>query len=338
MDILDAETLAGILVASFGVPMLAISYSVLLPGIVRKIQARIQQRIGPGILTPGFFAILKFMFKHKPVISSPMPTLYKWSPSLGIAAMYFVVIFLTPQWAGILGLGSLVAIIGLLKIEEFVYVVMGYLSSSILSVRLPYPDTAKGSKWSDAHRSTLENWGSVRMWKMIVFSSLPLYVAMFIPVAFAGSISIADIVNSQAGGNCFIFRVPGAIGAAVYFLGYVAILNEYPFSIGKAKADLVEGPMLELASSWRASYYLMRALVMFAVSSIFVTLFFGVPLDPLNGYRIIVHLVLVLVLPALGAVLSAFSPILTFRQVVPVSVVATVVGFFTFVISMGVGG
>jgi len=337
MDIPDAETLAGILVASFGIPMLAMSYSILLPGIVRKIQARVQQRIGPGILTPGLFAILKFVFKHKPVISSPMPTLYKWSPAVGVAAMYCVVIFLTPQWAGILGLGSMVAIIGLLKVEEFVYVVMGYLSSNILSVRLPYPDTAKGSKWPDARRSTLENWGSVRMWKMIVFSSLPLYVAMFIPVAFTRSISIVDIVNSQAGWNCLIFRVPGAIGAGVYFLGYIALLNDYPFSIGKAKADLVEGPMLELASSWRASYYLMRALVMFAASSIFVTLFFGASLDPLDGYRLIVHLLLVLILPIFGAILSAFSPILTFRQVVPLSTIATLIGFFTFVITVGVG-
>ncbi len=336
MDITDPETLAGILIASFGIPMLAMSYSILLPGIVRKVQARIQQRIGPGILTPGLFAILKFVFKHKPVISSPMPTLYKWSPTVGIAAMYFVVIFLTPQWAGILGLGSMVAIIGLLKVEEFVYVVMGYLSSNILSVRLPYPDTARGSKWPEAQRSTLENWGSVRMWKMIVFSSLPLYVAMFIPVAFTRSINIVDIVNSQAGWDCLIFKVPGAIGAAVYFLGYIAILNDYPFSIGKAKADLVEGPMLELASSWRASYYLMRALVMFAASSIFVTLFFGVSLDPLNGYRLIIHLLLVLILPIFGAVLSAFSPILTFRQVVPLSAIATLIGFFTFVITVGV--
>lgn len=330
--------LAALLIASFGIPMVAMLYSTLLPGIERKIQARIQQRIGPGILTPGFFAILKFTFKHKPVISSTMPTLYKWSPTIGVLAMYFVVIFTTPQWAGIIGLGSLVAIIGLLKVEELVYVVMGYLSSNILSVRLPYPDHAKGSKWPDAPRSTLENWGSVRMWKMIMLASLPLYVAMFIPVAFTRSISIVEIINSQAGWDCFIFTVPGAIGAVIYFIGYVAILNEYPFSIGKAKGDLVEGPMLELASSWRASYYLMRAMVMFAVSSVFVTLFFGIPLDPFNGLNLVVHFLLVLILPVAMAVLSAFSPILTFRQLVPLSAAATLIGFFTFVITIGTVG
>ena len=335
---IDTETLACILIASFGIPMIAILFATILPGIERKIQARIQQRIGPGILTPGFFAILKFGFKHKPVIASHMPTLYKWCPMIGLTAMYGVVVFITPQWAGILGLGSLVAIIGLLKVEELVYVVMGYLSSNILSVRLPYPDTVKGSKWREAPRSTLENWGSVRMWKMIMLASLPLYVAMFIPVARYKSISIAEIVARQTGWDSFIFTVPGAIGAAVFFLGFVAILNEYPFSIGKAKADIVEGPMLELASSWRASYYLMRALVMFAVSSVFVTLFFGIPLDPFNGVNLITHFLLVLILPIATAVFSAFSPILTFRQLVPLSVVATLVGFFVFVITVGVVG
>ncbi len=333
---IDPERVAAILIASFGIPMVAIAYSTVLPGLERKIHARIQQRIGPGILTPGFFSLLKFVFKHKPVISSPMPGLYKWSPVVGVLAMYLIVMFTTPQWAGILGLGSLVAIVGLLKVEELVYIIMGYLSSNILSVRLPYPDHAKGSKWPQATQSTLENWGSVRMWKMVMLASLPLYVAMFIPVAWTRSISIVDIINRQAGWQSFIFTVPGAIGAFVYLLGYMAILNEYPFSIGKAKADLVEGPMLELASSWRAAYYAMRALTMFAVSSIFVTLFLGVPLDPFDGATLLLHLILVLILPVAMSVLSGFSPILTFRQLVPLSTVATLIGFFTFVITIGV--
>ena len=338
IDLLDPDTLAGLLIASFGIPMLAIFFATILPGLERKIQARIQQRIGPGILTPGFFAIFKFAFKHKPKIVSPMPTLYKWSPFVGILAIYGVVMFTTPQWADVLGLSSLVAIIGLLKIEEFMYVVMGYLSSNILSVRLPYPDTTKGSKHRETSRTTIENWGSVRMWKMIMLASLPLYVAMFLPVAFTGTINIAEIVNQQSGGNAFIFTVPGLIGAAVFFLGYVAILNEYPYSIGKAKADVMEGPMMELASSWRAGYYLMRAFVMFTVSSLFVTLYFGVPLNPFNGVVLLLHFLLVLILPVTMSVFSAFSPILTFRQLVPLSTVATLVGFFVFVISIGVAG
>jgi energy-converting hydrogenase B subunit O len=161
---------------------------------------------------------------------------------------------------------------------------------------------------------------------------------MFIPVAATQSISIVEIVNSQAGWNPFVFTVPGLIGAAVFFLGYVAILNEYPFSIGKAKGDIMEGPMMELASAWRASYYLMRAFVMFAVSSIFVTLYFGIPLDPFNGTFLLVHFLLVLILPVATSVFSAFSPILTFRQLVPLSTAATLVGFFVFVITIGVAG
>ncbi len=335
LDLTDPDFVGSILIASFGIPLVSILYATVLPGIERKIQARIQQRIGPGVLTPGFFNIFKFIFKHKPVITSTLPTLYKWSPFVGVISLYLVLVFTTPQWADILGLGSLVAIIGLLKVEEFMYVVMGYLSSNILSVRLPYPDTARGSKWPDAYRSTLENWGSVRMWKMIMLASLPLYMALFIPVAATRSIKIWEIVNAQSGGNAFVFTVPGFVGTVVFFFGYVAILNEYPFSIGKAKADLLEGPMMELASSWRASYYLMRALVMFAVSSVFVTLYFGVPLDPLNGLNLLIHFLLVLIMPVATAILSAFSPILTFRQLIPLSIVITLVGFFTFVMTMG---
>ena len=178
------ERVVQILIASFGVPVIVFFLATVLPGIERKIQARIQQRIGPGIFTPGFFAVFKFIFKHKPIINSSLPGLYKWCPMIGIISMYLIVIFSTPQWAGIIGLGTLVAIIGLMKIEEMVYLIMGYFSRSALSIGMPYPDLVPGAKHRTVRRYPLEAWGSVRAWKMIILTSLPLYIAFLFQQLF----------------------------------------------------------------------------------------------------------------------------------------------------------
>ena len=53
------------LTAVIGTLILAFVVSVWLPGIERKfIQARIQQRIGPPISSPGLMAPIKFFFKQ----------------------------------------------------------------------------------------------------------------------------------------------------------------------------------------------------------------------------------------------------------------------------------
>ena len=61
---------------------IAILVGSVLPGFERKIQARIQQRIGPPILTPGFWTLFKFAYKRKTEPNSPMPSLYVSLPPL----------------------------------------------------------------------------------------------------------------------------------------------------------------------------------------------------------------------------------------------------------------
>ena len=329
------ETALKVVLASFAVPVIVFLLAMIVPGIERKIQARIQQRIGPGLLTPGFFAVFKFIFKHKPIINSDLPCLYKWMPTIGVVSLYLVLIFTTPQWAGLLGFGTLVAIIGLLKVEEMVYVVMGFLARSPLSLEMPYPDLVPGAKHrSGIKRLGVDAWGSIRAWKMVILSSLPLYIAIFLPAAFYETVNISGIVDAQIADRPFLFSIPGILGAIVYFIGYMAMLNEYPFSIVKAKGDVIEGPLLELASSWRASFHVMRQGALFILSSLFVTLYIGIPLDPLNGVHLVSHLALAFIMPVILSWVSAFSPIMTFKQIIPVSVFTSLVGFLVYVLKL----
>ncbi|MBN1785565.1 MAG: NADH-quinone oxidoreductase subunit H [Candidatus Methanofastidiosa archaeon] len=330
--------------ATIFVPLIAFIVSTWVPGIMRKIQARIQQRIGPPVLMPGFWAVLKFMYKERIKPVSPLPRLFHSIPLIGIVLMFFIILLTNPEWDGVLGLTTLVALAGLIKVEETLYIVMGNLSDNIMSVRMPYPDLVSGSVMKAKVRRNFEKISVTRAFKLITVGSFPLYLGLFVPAVVAGSIGIMSIAKYQGFEiadftlrgmyemNPLILTVPGFIGAIAYFAGYLVILNEYPFSIMHTKADVIEGPTMEYASVSRAGYYLMREITMFVMSSVFVTLYFGIP--PTLNLAMVPHIILAMILPVLAAIASAFSPVLTFRQVYPLSLGFSALGVIGVIVAI----
>ena len=308
--------------------------STLLPGIERKyIHARIQQRIGPLVIAPGIMAPIKFMFKENIEVSSPVPGLYKILPIICFIVVLCLLIALTPQVYAIPAFASLVAIVGLLKVEEICYVLMGALSKSVMSVRMPFPDLAKGGVHLNATRSFVEDISSRRSLRMITYGSFPLYLALFAPVTAARSIFLSDIVAYQQLHGPFLFTVSGAIAAIVFFIGYMIILNEYPFSIIKAKSDVIEGPYMEYAAKYRAIVYLTRGFFMFVLGAIFSVLFIGIPPNILS-LGILVNIVVALIFVFMMGILSAFSPVFTNRQLLPTILGTTLLGILAIVLGL----
>ena len=128
----------------------------------------------------------------------------------------------------------------------------------------------------------------------------------------------------------------GAIAAVVYFLGFVMLMNEKPFSILKAKIGLIEGGVVEYAANLRAAYYLMRNLLMFGLSSIFVTLFIGIPFDPFIPSMLVLNMLLSLIPVISMAVLAAFSTILTFRQIYPTAMGISALGVLAMILAVSI--
>lgn len=308
--------------------------STLLPGIERKyIHARIQQRIGPIVIAPGIMAPLKFMFKENVEISSPVPKLYKILPIICFIVVLCVLITLTPQAYQIPALSSLVAIVGFLKVEEICYVLMGSLSKSVMSLRMPFPDLVKGGAHLNAQRSFVEDISAKRSLRMITYGSFPLYLALFAPVTAARSIFLQDIVAYQQLHGPFLFTVSGAIAAIVFFIGYMIILNEYPFSIIKAKSDVIEGPYMEYAAKYRSIVYLTRGFFMFVLGCVFSVLFIGIP-PSIFSWGILVNVLVALIFVFMMGILSAFSPVFTNRQLLPTILGATLLGVLSIVIGL----
>ena len=308
--------------------------STLLPGIERKyIHARIQQRIGPPVTSPGIMAPIKFMFKENIKPSSPVPGLYKALPVICFIVVLCLLIALTPKAYNIPALASLVAIVGLLKVEEICYVLMGALSKSVMSVRMPFPDLAKGGAHLNVTRSFVEDISSRRSLRMITYGSFPLYLALFAPVTAARSIFLLDIVQYQQAHGPFLFTVAGGIAAIVFFIGYMIILNEYPFSIIKAKCDVIEGPYMEYASKYRAIVYLTRGFFMLVLGVLFSVLFIGVP-PSIFSWKILFNIFVALVFVFMMGIFSAFSPVFTNRQLLPTIIGATLLGVLAIVLGL----
>jgi energy-converting hydrogenase B subunit O len=308
--------------------------STLLPGIERKyIHARIQQRIGPLVVAPGIMAPLKFMFKENVKVESPVPGLYKALPIICFIVVLCILVALTPQAYQIPALASLVAIVGFLKVEEICYVLMGALSKSVMSLRMPFPDLAKGAAHLNAQRSFIEDISAKRSLRMITYGSFPLYLALFAPVTAARSIFLPDIVAYQQLNGPFLFTISGIIAAIVFFIGYMIILNEYPFSIIKAKSDVIEGPYMEYASKYRAIVYLTRGFFMFVLGAIFSVLFIGVP-PTIFSWGILINIAVALIFVFMMGIFSAFSPVFTNRQLLPTILGSTLLGILAIVLGL----
>ena len=323
--------------------------STLLPGIERKyIHARIQQRIGPILIAPGIMAPLKFIFKENVEVSSPVPGLYKALPIICFIVVLCVLIALTPQAYQIPALASLVAIVGFLKVEEICYVLMGALSKSVMSVRMPFPDKIKGAvhnnsnlsfiedisarRHNNSNLSFIEDISARRSLRMITYGSFPLYLALFAPIVAARSIFLQDIVAYQQVHGPFLFTVSGAIAAFVFFIGYMIILNEYPFSIIKAKSDVIEGPYMEYAAKYRAVVYLTRGFFMFVLGCVFSVLFIGVP-PTIMSVGFLINILVALIFVFMMGIFSAFAPVFTNRQLLPTILCTTLLG----ILAIGLG-
>jgi energy-converting hydrogenase B subunit O len=320
--------------AVIGAFIIAVLISLWLPGIQRKlVQARVQQRLGPQVTSPGIFATGKFFFKQTLKPSAAMPRLYNALPLCTLIVVSAIFVTLTPQaivsWGSF---ASIVCLVGLLKVEEVLYLFMSSLSQSLLSKTMPFPDDAKGGKHVGANKSFFEQISANRSLKLIVYGSLPLYIAVFIPAILAHSINFGDIINYQVIAGPILFTLPGLLGTIAFFIGLLVLLNEYPFSYLKGKSDVIEGPILEYMSKSRAVYVMAHAFLLFTAGCVFSTLFLGVP--PCWGWQMIVPVITAIIMAMAAAAVSAFAPLFTNREFYPtiiatsmISVIGVVVAF-----------
>lgn len=315
---MDIVTSIGYVIGAF---IIASIVCLWLPGIEKKVEARVQQRLGPQLSSPGFYATLKFFFKQVLEPSAILPRVYNILPLITLIIVAAIFLILIPQvmvaWGSF---ASLVALVGLLKVEEVLYLFMSSFSQSLLSKTMPFPDQAKGGKHIGAKQSFIEQLSAKRSLKLISYGSLPFYIALFIPAIMAKSLNLIDIVRYQLITGPILFTLPGIIGTIVFFVGFLIVLNSNPFAFMEGHSDVIQGPLLEYMSKYRAVYVMAHAFLIFVGACVYSTLFLGMP--PVFGISIIVPIICSIIITIAAAVVSAFSPLFTNREFFP-TVIAT---------------
>jgi NADH-quinone oxidoreductase subunit H len=120
--------------------------------------------------------------------------------------------------------------------------------------------------------------GGIRSTAQMISYELALGLAFVGPVMLAGSLSLADIVETQAKIGWFVLYQP--IAFVVYFIAALAEINRQPFDMPEAEQELTAGYHVEYSGMKFALFMLTEYTKMIAISAIAATVFLGGYLGP----------------------------------------------------------
>ena len=227
----------------------------------RKASAHFQQRLGP--MRTGWHGwrqtvhdALKLLQKEDIRPDAVDRNVYYWAPVLCFVAAFMAYIVI-PFGDGLIVSDLNIGILFILAITTF----------TIISLLM--------AGWGSNNKYALL--GGMRSAAQVVSYEVPMVVSILAVVVFVGSLSMVDIVQSQAHiYEWYIFRLPfGPIAFIVYIIAGTAETNRTPFDIPEAEQELVAGFNIEYSGMKFAMFFLAEFVNMFTISAIAATLFFG---------------------------------------------------------------
>jgi NADH-quinone oxidoreductase subunit H len=234
--------------------------------IERKLEARIQNRVGPmvagpsGILQP-LADIIKLMTKEDIEPRDTKKWVFRLAPLTAFAIMVFAMCFLPIDGASVLSSGTAIAssgfngdliiILVFATIANFLLFLAGWASSN------PYGTIS-----------------SARVLTQFLGYDIPLFILALTPAFIAGSLSIGAI----AAGFPYILLAPWAF--VLFLITMQAELEKGPFDVPHSESELVGGLETEYTGAKLAFLHLTRDVQLVFGSALVVTLFLGGPSGP----------------------------------------------------------
>jgi NADH-quinone oxidoreductase subunit H len=118
--------------------------------------------------------------------------------------------------------------------------------------------------------------GGMRSAAMVVSYELSVTLAIMTMVILTGTLSMSEIVNSQADGWWIIKgHIPALIAFIIYLIASTAETNRGPFDLAEAESELTAGFHTEYGGIKFAFFFLSEFVNMLIVSSIATVIFFG---------------------------------------------------------------
>ena len=221
----------------------------------RFLTARVQWRVGPP-WNQNFIDVVKLLFYKETLIPANVSkAIFLGMPLLSLASATLVstivlVINGTPK-AGFIG--DLIVVVYLMMVPAIALMLGGFASENPLA-----------------------SLGASREMKLMLSYELPFIIALIVPVIKCGyAIKVGDIIMSQAVNGHVITSASGLISFIVMLLCVQAKLGYAPFDIAEAETEIMAGPYIEYSGKALGMFKLTKAVMLFAVPVLMITLYFG---------------------------------------------------------------
>jgi NADH-quinone oxidoreductase subunit H len=176
-------------------------------------------------------------------------------------------------------------------------IILGVTSIGVYGIAL--------SGWSSNSKYSLL--GSLRASAQMISYELALGLSLVGVIIMAGSLSLREIVNNQAGGIAHWNFIGGwqFVAFFIYLTAAFAETNRIPFDLPEAETELVAGYHTEYSAMKFAMFFMAEYANMFTAASISTLLFLGGWHSPFEGISWIPSL-------ALPPILAALVPVFWF--------------------------
>jgi NADH-quinone oxidoreductase subunit H len=243
--------------------------------VERKVAAKIQQRMGPWLVGPRgalqpLADIVKLMFKEELRPKAADRVLFALAPVISATAAFTAF--------SVVPFGAETTLFGLLDhpiplqvadVNVAVLVVFAVTSMGVYGIVL--------AGWSSNSKYALI--GALRSSAQMISYELSYGMALASVLVLAGSLSLRDIVNAQAG--TWLFVIPRwylflqPLGFFIFMTAGVAETNRAPFDFPEAEQELVAGYHTEYSSMSFAMFFMAEYINMVTVSAVATDLFLG---------------------------------------------------------------
>lgn len=240
----------------------------------RKFAGFFQGRVGPTYLGPwgslqSFGDVLKLISKEDVVPDRADKPVFKLAPYLAFLPAFLVMAVLPFGPVG--GEPNLFG-------YRFDYVIVSpeYFDSGLVLFlamgALAFYGVVLAGWASNSNYSLL---GGLRAGAQMVSYELAMGFSVVGVMIMAGSLSLVDIVDAQAGDFWHWYFIPQIVGGVVFFISTIAELNRTPFDLPEAEQELVAGHLTEYSGMRWGMFYLAEYVNMIVVSGIVATLYLG---------------------------------------------------------------
>src|SRR6476620_5525772 len=248
----------------------------------RKIMGFMQQRYGPylvgphGILQP-LADILKLLFKEELRPKDADKWLFTLAPIISVTAAFAA--YAAVPWGAettFFGLLDSPVKLGVADVNVAILVVFAITSMGVYGIVL--------AGWSSNSKYSLM--GGLRASAQMISYELAYATSLAAVVMLAGSLSLREVVDNQAGTwfgfipQWYVFLQP--VGFIIYVIAGVAETNRAPFDFPEAEQELVAGYNTEYSSVRFALFPQAEYINMVTMSGVATSLYLGGWLGPFS--------------------------------------------------------